>query len=223
MVAARDSFLAAGHFARLRALLVETVSEHLTSTTGPVLVDAGAGTGYYLSALLDHLPGARGLALDLSTHASRRAAKSHDRVGAVVCDVWRTLPLKDSCATVLLDVFAPRNAGEFHRVLSSDGLLVMVTPTPAHLQEIVTAFRLLTVDPRKPERVGESLRGLFAPCAHTQLEEALELNHTQVTALVGMGPSSHHVTEQELSLRVAALPPVVQTTLSITLTVYRRI
>ncbi len=223
MVAARESFLAAGHFAGLRAILVETVAEHITSAADPVLVEVGAGTGYYLAALLERLPKARGLALDLSTYASRRAAKSHDRVGAVVCDVWRELPVKDASPTVLLDVFAPRNAGEFHRVLSRDGLLVIVTPTPAHLREIVAALELLTVDPRKQERIDESLRDLFVPCAHRRVDETLELSHAQATTLVRMGPSSRHVSDEGIALRLSTLPQVVRTTLSVTLTVYRRL
>src|SRR5688572_30940209 len=39
------------------------------------ILDLGAGTGWYLARVLDRLPGRIGLALDLSKHALRRAAR----------------------------------------------------------------------------------------------------------------------------------------------------
>ena len=81
MVADRAAFLAAGHYAPLAAL----VADWAASCVDGLVVDAGAGTGYYLGAVLARRPSA-GLALDSSPHALRRAARVGERVGAVVWD-----------------------------------------------------------------------------------------------------------------------------------------
>ena len=43
-------------------------------------------------------------------------------------DVFRPFPLADGVADVVLDVFAPRNPAEFHRVLRPTGRLIVVRP-----------------------------------------------------------------------------------------------
>src|SRR5258708_5908405 len=92
MIRARAEFLAAGHFAHLAAALAESAAEDGRALAGDAcVVDVGAGTGYYLAAILDALPGLAGVALDASRFALRRAARAHRRIGAAACDVWRGL------------------------------------------------------------------------------------------------------------------------------------
>ena len=82
MVAAREAFLAAGHFDRLAEALgaeAERVAGDAGGLPAGCVVDLGAGTGWYLARVLDRLPGRTGLALDLSKHALRRAARAHPR------------------------------------------------------------------------------------------------------------------------------------------------
>src|SRR5690606_14909477 len=108
MVAARARFLAAGHLAPLADALAARARE-----AGPGLaVEVGAGTAYHLARALDALPGRGGLAIDVSKHAARHAARAHPRLAAVVADARATLPVADACAGLVLDVFAPRNGAE---------------------------------------------------------------------------------------------------------------
>src|SRR5215469_6433587 len=106
MVAARAAFLTAGHFASLAAELGRAAAEaaYPAGPGGPAgagcVVDVGAGTGYYLAAVLDRLPDRAGLALDVSRFSLRRAARAHPRIGAVRCDAWRRLPVADGAATL---------------------------------------------------------------------------------------------------------------------------
>ncbi len=94
MVQARADFLAAGHFASLADDLARVAEEVAGSGRVPCcLVDVGAGTGYYLAAVLGRLPERAGLALDISKFAVRKAARAHPRIGAVACDAWRRLPV----------------------------------------------------------------------------------------------------------------------------------
>src|SRR5215469_382903 len=87
MVAARQEFLASGHFAGLAATLaaMAAASETGACETGGCVVDVGAGTGYYLAAVLDRLPGRAGLALDISKSALKLAARAHPRAASIGC------------------------------------------------------------------------------------------------------------------------------------------
>jgi 23S rRNA (guanine745-N1)-methyltransferase len=213
MVAARDEFLSAGHYEPIVAATVAA-----GSGTGCVL-DLGAGTGHYLAAVLDASPDRVGIALEIAKPALRRAARAHPRLGAVGADTWRRLPVLDGAISVALNVFAPRNAAETARVLAPDGRLVVVSPTPAHLREVVTALDLLTVGEDKADRVSASLPG-FAVSTQEECEFTMSLTHEEVLALVGMGPSAWHVDAAALAARVSTLPAPVRVTASVTVTTY---
>ncbi|WP_435586653.1 putative RNA methyltransferase [Micromonospora aurantiaca (nom. illeg.)] len=221
MVAARAGFLAAGHYDAVAAALATTAVRVAGVDPYPLVVDAGAGTGHYLAAVLAALPDAAGLALDVSKPALRRAARAHPRAAAALADTWQRLPLADRSTAVLLNVFAPRNGPEFHRVLDPGGALLVVTPAADHLTELVDALDLLRVDPDKADRVAGSLGAHFAEESATGHRARLALTRAEVTTLVGMGPSAWHADPQRLAARVAALPEPVPVTLSVRLGVHR--
>ncbi|MFI7242816.1 putative RNA methyltransferase [Streptomyces qinglanensis] len=223
MVLARTAFLEAGHYAPLTGALARiTASLGLPAQDGGGMVlDAGAGTGHYLAAVLEALPGAVGLALDASTYALRRAARAHPRAGAASWDVWRPFPVRDGCADVVLNVFAPRNGAEFRRVLKSHGALLVVTPTERHLRELRGALGLLEVDPDKEERLERTLSGHFERERAEVLEYPLALSSADVANLAAMGPAARHVEQEELRARAAALGTRVQATASFGISVYR--
>ncbi len=208
MVADRVAFLAAGHYDFIATALAGFGAAGL-------IVDAGAGTGFYLSRTLDAAPSAVGLGLDVSKPALRRAARIHPRAAAVLADLWRPLPLASGVASVILNVFAPRNGAEFRRVLRPDGVLVVVTPAGDHLRELVEAHGLLRVAPDKTARVGEALDPHFVEESAVPLRRTLELSGGEVRTLIGMTPSAHHVP-------VSALPAAaVSVTAAVDVTVYR--
>ncbi|WP_055481031.1 putative RNA methyltransferase [Sphaerimonospora mesophila] len=215
MVAARAEFLATGHYAPLARRLAELTAD------AEVVADAGAGTGHYLAGVLGEETadaGAVGIALDVSKHALKRAARAHPRIGAVAADVWRGLPVRDRCVDVLLNVFAPRNAAEFARILRPHGTLIVVTPTTGHLRPLVARLGLLSVDEDKDRRVEETLGGRFARAVQEVIEIGLTLRHPAVTAVVGMGPSAWHTRAGELAERIASLPDPVEVTASFQIT-----
>jgi 23S rRNA (guanine745-N1)-methyltransferase len=210
MVAARADFLRRGHFGPLADLVADRAAA--LAPAGGCVLDAGAGTGYYLASVLDRLPGRCGVALDVSKHALRRAARAHPRAGALAWDVWRPLPVRTGAVAVLLDVFAPRNAAEFHRVLRPDGVLIVVTPADHHLRELVGPLELISVDQRKDERLAGSLDRRFAPAGHWPLEVRLRLSHTEAAALVRMGPSARHADPEALRAKISSLAEPVGVT-----------
>ncbi len=214
MVAARERFLSAGHFRPL-AEAVAAEAAAAPPADERCVVDLGAGPGYYLARTLEALPATTiGLALDSSKHALRRAARAHPRIGAVGCDIWRGLPLGDATAGLMLNVFAPRNGSEIKRVLAPGGTLIVVTPTPRHLAELVDAAGLLHVDERKQERLDDKLAPFLTLERQRALEWQLTLGADQLAAAIAMGPSSFHAhTTPPAPLSVRA---------SVTLSIYLR-
>jgi 23S rRNA (guanine745-N1)-methyltransferase len=222
MVAAREAFLSAGHFEPLAEALCGEAERLPADGVPGCVLDLGAGTGWYLARVLERLPGRPGLALDLSKLALRRAARAHPRIGAVACDAWRTLPVRDEVAAVVLSVFAPRNGPEIARVLRPGGALVVATPTDRHLGALVASLGLLTVDPRKQDRLEAKLDPHLVLDRRTDRDWPLALGQADVANVVRMGPSAHHVDEGELDARIAALPDPFEVTASVTISVYQR-
>ncbi|MEO3751787.1 putative RNA methyltransferase [Streptomyces sp. B6B3] len=219
MVTARADVLAAGHFAPLATALARHVARLAPAGHGSVVLDAGAGTGYYLGHVLDALPGAHGLGLDASKFAARRAARAHPRLGAAVWDVWRPLPVRGGAVDVLTNVFAPRNAPEFHRVLAPHGALLVVTPTPRHLAQLRAALPLLSVDDAKERRLRDALARHFEPATREVHEYDRDLDAPDLARLVAMGPSAHHVGDP--AALTARLGRGLRVTLSFRISVHR--
>jgi 23S rRNA (guanine745-N1)-methyltransferase len=206
MVDARLRFLGRGHYAPVERALAAIVAD---ATAPGIVLDVGSGPGTYLAHALRAADGRLGVApdalapvgrqptrrlgvaLDLSAVAIRRAARAHERAGAVVGDVTERLPVVGGAAAVLLDVFAPRNQTEYARVLRADGVLAVVTPRTGHLAELAEAT--ISVDPEKERRLHDSLTPSFALRSSEDLTWTMELSAEDVHDVVHMGPSHHHV------------------------------
>jgi 23S rRNA (guanine745-N1)-methyltransferase len=115
----------------------------------------------------------------------------------------------------VLDVFAPRNGPEIARVLAPSGACVVVTPTPDHLKEL-RHLGLLGVDPLKGERLAVTMEPLHA-VDHRRLDFEMTLDADDIRALVGMGPSAHHV-----DLDALDIPERARVTGSVAIDTFRR-
>jgi 23S rRNA (guanine745-N1)-methyltransferase len=223
MVEARDAFLDAGHFRRLSDALVEEAAEATArDARGGAIVDLGAGSGHHLARVLDALPGRVGLALDASSAALRRAARSHPRIAAIGADAWKPLPLKDGTSALILSVFAPRNPAELARILAPGGSLVAVTPTTRHLYELVGPLGLLSVPDDKEDRLDAKLHSHFELASRRNVEYAMFLSRDEAAQLVRMGPSAWHVDDEGIEQRVGRLAEPTTVTTSVTLSRYVR-
>lgn len=216
MVNSRETFLSNGHFAPFVEAVSDAVADVVERAAGdadPIVVEAGAGTGYYLAHTLDLIEGARGVGLDVSVPAAKHLAISHPRVGAVVADVWEQLPIRTGSVHALAVVFAPRNPAEFVRVLVDGGEAVMLVADQGHLDELREPLGILGVEDGKIERLVAQSAGHLAPAADPELIEfPMQLGRDAIAAQVGMSPSARHLDPEVLQARLAELPEQMEVT-----------
>ncbi|KSU67901.1 putative RNA methyltransferase [Arthrobacter sp. NIO-1057] len=206
MVQARDAFQSRGHYAPLANKIAEIVRGHQESSSLDLL-DAGAGTGYYLNRILGTSTATNhdALALDISRYAMRRAAKLPHTL-ALVWDVWRRLPSADASRDVVLNCFAPHNPAEFRRVLRDHGLCIVVTGEPDHLNEVIEPLDMLSVADGKLASLVEKFDANDFQLKHTeQLTYQMDLNTEDLYNLAFMGPAGHHLQPEELRNKVQYL------------------
>lgn len=216
MVNSRETFLSNGHFAPF----VEAVSDSIAETVeacakseDPVILEVGAGTGYYLAHTLDLIEGSRGVGLDISVPAAKHLAKAHPRVGAVVADVWEQLPIRTGSIHAIAVVFAPRNPAEFARVLCDDGQATILVADQGHLDELREPLGILGVEEGKVERLVEQAAGHLEVVGEPELiSYPMQLGRDAIAAQVGMSPSARHLDPEVLRARVAELPEQMEIT-----------
>lgn len=150
MVAARTAFLDAGYYAPLRDAVAAAAAE----TRADVVLDVGCGEGYYTAAVYDALraqgsePDVRGV--DISREA---LVAAHRRLGALSLAVASLahLPMADESCDLLLNIFAPVDAGEFYRVLRPGGRLLRAVPLQRHLWELKCAVYDVPYENKAPD------------------------------------------------------------------------
>jgi 23S rRNA (guanine745-N1)-methyltransferase len=220
MVEARERFLGAGHYAPI----AKAVAEMAAASEAPAgaVLELGAGTGYYLGAVLEAMPARSGIAIDSSPHAARRAAKV-PRAASVRSDAWAKLPIRDRSVGIALSVFSPRNPAELARVIAPGGWLIVVTPAPEHLADLAGALGLIGIEPAKKQRVADELAPHFDPAWSRALEFPMELSRDDALALTSMGPSAYHSEPEELAAKAGALPESSSATAAVELTLHRRL
>lgn len=209
MVDARVEFLVAGHF--------RPIADAVADRTTGVVLEIGAGTGYYLA----HSEPPLGLALDASRYAARRAAKVHPRVAAVLADAWAPLPVASAVIDTVLVIFAPRTPAEIGRVLRPGGTALVVTPLPDHLAEIRGPLGMLDIDAGKADALEQRWGEAFSVASSTAVTAEMSLGHSDLRALVAMGPAARHRSAADIAAAVEALPERVSATLAVTVTELR--
>ena len=141
MVAARQRFLSAGHYAPIAAAVSRLALTDLTADEVVSCLDAGCGEGYYLRELVatakqSQLPLAV-FGLDISKWAVLSGAKqdrSNEHTWLVGSNA--NLPILAGTLDRVLCMFGFPVYAEFARVLKPGGLLIQVDAGPNHLREL---------------------------------------------------------------------------------------
>lgn len=138
-VRSRTDFLNKGYYAPIADRLVELIKKYKSEG---FVVDAGCGEGYYTERVASC--GYRVMGIDLSkfavdTLASRLRCKTNKDAFAVVSSIFE-MPLTDGCADAVLSIFAPCAEAEIYRVLSNDGIFIVVSAGKEHLMGLKRAI-----------------------------------------------------------------------------------
>lgn len=192
MVRARRAFLQRQHYRALAAAVAQTVRSRAVKPR--VVVDVGCGEGYYLGILAADpaLAGAAFHGTDISRAAVASASQAHPAASFAVADTNTLIPLADAGVDVLVNIFAPRNAPEFARVVRPGGRAVIAVPGNGHLASLRERFRLLAIEDDKAQKIAGQLAG-FALTGVRAVTEVIELDGPALRDLLEMTPNARHM------------------------------
>jgi len=193
----RQQILEAGFY----QAILDTISDLLASSeSAKTILDIGCGEGFYSRKLQESHSGKTFYAFDISKDSVQIAAKSEPN-GAVnwfVGDLAR-LPIKDASMDILLDIFSPANYGEFHRVLSKDGILIKVIPTENHLKEIRQRVQdQLTNKDYSNQDIKNHFQEHFTILSSQTASLTKTITAEQLQALLSMTPLLFHVDQSKI-------------------------
>lgn len=215
MLQARRRFLDRGWYRPLSDEISKLVCDHLQQidqqAAEMAVVDLGCGEGHYLGRLKSSLrarPNTRDnlvFGLDIAKEAIRLASKRHEDIRFIVSDTNRRLPFADGSAVCLLNIFSPRNAAEFARVIHPSGMLLVVIPNETHLGELRDFCPLLQIEQNKADQVRSSLSERFSAAQSQSLSVPLLLDTQSVLDLVRMTPNYWHMSPADWA-RLESIP-----------------
>ena len=204
MILSRKNFLSQGYYEPLVAAIGEMLVRYGNDAAPMNVLDAGCGEGYYLGYLQNRLarPGDY-YGIDISRDAIRYAAKQYRAANFAVASIAH-LPLQAASINCILNVFAPRDTGEFARVVAERGLLLVVSPALNHLREL----RALIYEQVKPYAVlaHDEFAPHFALIDHQDIRYQMTLaNPDDIGNLLQMTPF-YWRTSPEKRASLLALP-----------------
>ena len=213
MVAARQRFLAAGHYQPIadavsRAVLSNAEAQRRSSGLSFSCLDAGCGEGYYLRQLAHATTPSASLSLmglDISKWAVLAAAKQEAKqapFSSWVVGSNAHLPVQAGTLDSLLCMFGFPVFSEFARVLKTGGVLLQVEAGPNHLREL----REIIYPTLKPERSTEAeVPEGFTQHSSERVSYSLALNGSdEIADLLAMTPHLYRA-NAEGRARAAAL------------------
>lgn len=209
MLHARRRVLARGYYEPLSRKINAYGAQHLSrlqrATEGShrrnAVVDVGCGDGYYLGRLMQAAKRASAdgdicfFGLDVSKHAVRLASRGHPRATFLINDVKHRLCFADQSVDLLLNIFAPKNPGEFHRVIHRTGLLIVVIPNDDHLKELRAALPILGIEADKLDRTVQRFHDSLTLSSEHRLEYGSKLAAGDLADLLRMTPTYWHLGE----------------------------
>ncbi len=141
-VRARSAFLGTDAYRPVAQALTDTLVNLFPEPSDTLLVDAGCGEGYYSAFLAQK--GFSVIGADISKFAvqaaSKRATRNHlEHAFYTVASVFE-LPIADSSADVVINVFAPCAESEYTRILKDGGFLIVVYAGSDHLMGLKQAL-----------------------------------------------------------------------------------
>lgn len=215
MLKARRDFLHKGHFNFLVTALCDALQKILINAQEAndpfTLLDIGCGEGYYINQLNDCLSAKTRApityyGLDVSKDAVQMASRACKTAQFFLANVHYEIPIKDRSVSLITGICAPRNFAEFSRILTDRGRLLLVIPSPQHLQELRADYDLLEIDADKEQKLLAQAES-FTLTQGSTAESTVTLSPEDIEQVLTMTPNFWHRTQKK-SLQS------IQTTLS---------
>lgn len=143
MVLARNELLSTGIY----DFLVEWIVEYLNGCGQRIenFLEIGCGTAFYLDAISRGVGSVMNYGSDVSKEAIRFCAKKYKQSFFSINNSFG-LSMKDGFFDLILSIFSPFDQKEIERVLSKDGMFVMVRAHKDHLRELYEIIGLKSKD-----------------------------------------------------------------------------
>jgi len=194
----------------------------------PVVVDLGSGTGEMLGGLAKAAP-ISGIGIDLSVPAVELSARRHAHHSAqrdggfpsltwVVANADRRLPLQDSSVDVVLSIHGRRSPAECARVLTPNGVSIVVLPAPDDLIELRAVIQGEGVERDRIDAMLAEHQPFFTVIDRIGVRETVELDRP---ALLNLLRGTYRGARASSAERVEALD-TLPVTFSSHLVVFRR-
>jgi 23S rRNA (guanine745-N1)-methyltransferase len=189
MMECRRDFLNKGYYLNFSDMLNSMVKEQLNEKWEFIL-DAGCGEGYYIANLKNELEtiemekNVKCYGMDISKHAIKYAAKRDKEIMLFVGSNFDIPIISDSIDCIIRN-FAPGDNEEFHRILKSNGKLIILTPGIDHLYEL----KLELYDKARKHDINDVEINGFKHIDHQELKYNIELeNNDDIKNLISMTP-----------------------------------
>lgn len=190
MVKARKDFLDEGFYTPLANKIASIINDRFNRPI--TLIDAGVGTGFYLSKIISSRNNEDDvyLAIDISKHAVRYASKLNSRAECSVQSVY-DMPFEDKSSDVITCVFSPYSWQEYARCLKDDGVLIVANPAKNHLIELRNALYLNVKDIDSPLIP----QGFVIVCSD-EIEYKFEIDN--ISSLLMMTPYAYRASKESV-------------------------
>lgn len=199
MLQSRQDILNKGYYQRFSDQLNQIVLRELPADRPVTLLDAGCGEGYYTwrlkQAFSQQSRRVECYGLDVSKKAVQYAAGRDKEIFFAVASTYH-LPIQDKSMDCITCIFAPRDEGEFARVLEEGGKLIVAAPGPRHL------FGLREILYQEPQGIGQrgDVSGEFVLQDQVQVAYTIVLTEPRdILNLLTMTPYSKHTDEVALA------------------------
>lgn len=191
MVRSRSHFLNQDYYLPLAKRLIALV--HETQPTASSLLDLGCGQGYYTEKFQQAFADASLTGIDISKEAIAYAAKQNKAIQYVVASN-ADLPLADESIDVAFCLFSFIDYVEVHRVLKTNGILIVVNPHERHLFALKEA---IYETPYLNEVKIDHPRG-FSLTGHEELTYPFVLSSLDaIKELFGMTPYAYKTSKED--------------------------
>lgn len=193
-VRSRTDFLKLGHYKPISDKICEIIMQIKPEST---VIDAGCGEGYYTNNIA-RMTGFDVYGFDLSKEAIISASKSARREGLenstfCVGGIYK-IPVKDACADVITNIFAPCAEDEFLRLLKPEGTLIVVSSGKNHLLGLKRAIYENVYTNEERADLPKKMRLE----ARLELEYKITLDRSEdIRNLFSMTPYSYRTSEKD--------------------------